>query len=310
MIAPVGLRSNWGDLYGSSMLPALEQLFNYEMRQYPSLREQLFKVIPHDRDIWQSSESHDMPLFNQVDEGSDYTFKAPKQGANKTLSIVKYGLGGSISKEMIEDGKFDMVGDMVRKLVKSGRESQEIQAMNMFNNGFTSETTPDGQYLFSASHVAGPSGLTFRNQLSTPSDLSASTLDTMLTDFATQFYGDSGIFYSVAPKVLLVHPSNFKYAKELVGSDLKPDTAENNMNSLKEPGLRVVQSPHLTDSDAWFLLSEPLEHGLRIISRAPLAAEAGDRSLGFINDSFLFKASYREAVGATHALGVFGTAGA
>lgn len=309
MSAPVAVRSQYSHLYGSAMLPVLEEIFRSELEMHPSRREELFKVVSHDRDIWQSSELHDMELFQSVAEGSEYSFKRPKQGASKTLTISKYGLGFSISEEMIDDGKIDLVSDMVKKLAKSAKESQEIQAMNVFNNGFTSEVTADSVAVFSTSHTL-PSAGTFRNRLSSDADLSQSSLDTMLQDFETQFVGDSGIIYNMKPKKLVVHPSNKRYAMELIGSDLKPDTADNNMNAFKQDGLMVVSSPHLTDQDAWFLVGEPSETGLRIVSRKPIETKAAGPDQGFTTDSILYKSRYREAIGVTHPYGIFGSRGA
>jgi len=309
MAAPVAIRSQYSHLYGSSMLPVLEELFRFELEQHPSRREALFKVVAHDRDIWQSSELHDLDLFSEVAEGAEYSFKRPKQGASKTLSMVKFGLGFSISEEMVEDGKFDMIADMVKKLAKSAKESQEIQAMNIFNNGFSSEVTADGLSVFNAAHTL-PSGGSYRNQLAVASDLSQTALDTALADFETQFVGDSGIIYNQRPRVLLVHPSQKRYAMELVGSDGKPDTADNNLNAFKMDELVVISSPHLTDTDAWFLLAAPAETGLRIIQRKPIETKAAGPDVGFKTDSILYKARYREKIGALHGYGIFGSAGA
>jgi hypothetical protein len=309
MSAPVALRSQYGDLFGSTMLPVLEELFRAEIDQHPSRREQLFKTVSTDRDIWQSSELHDMELFNQIAEGSEYNFKRPKAGANKTLSISKYGLGFSISEEAVEDGKFDLIQDMTRKLARSGKESQEIQAAAIFNNGFSTVTTADGVALFSASHTL-PSGSTFRNKLSSDADLSVTSLEQMLQDFETQQVGDSGIIYNKRPKLLVVHPSNKRYAMELIGSELKADTPNNNMNSFKGEGLQVVSWPHLTDSDAWFMASAPEETGLRLIVRKAMETKAAGSDVGFSTDSIYYKSRYREVIGAIHAYGLFGTSGA
>lgn len=307
--APVFVRNLYSDLFGTTMLPALEELFRSELEMHPSRREELFKIVGTDRDIWQSSELHDMPLFSEIPEGTDYSFQRPRQGANKTLSPVKFGLGFSISEEAVDDGKFDYIADAIRKMAKSARESQEIQAMNIFNNGFSSELVADGLSLFNAAHTL-PSGLTFRNQLAVAADLSVTSLDTALSDFETQFIGDSNIIYRLVPKVLLVHSSQRRYAMELIGSDLKADTMNNNINSLKAEGLRVVSSPHLTDTDAWFLCADPMETGLRVISRKPIETKAGGSDSGFVNDSILYKSRYREKIGAIHAYGVFGSPGA
>ena len=307
--APVFMKANYADLYGSAMLPALEELYRQELAQHPQRREQLFKKVKTDRDIWQASEIHDMPLFSEVAEGEDYSYSRPRAGSNKTFVPLKYGLGFSISEEAVEDGKFDMIADAVRKMAKSARESQEIAAMNIFNNGFTSETAMDAVAVFSTSHVL-PSGLSFRSRLSTDADLSVSSLDTMLSDFETQPVGDSGIVELVQPKVLLVHSSQRRYALELIGSDLKADTSDNNMNSFKQEGLRVISSPHLTDVDAWFLLASPEDTGLRIVSRKDIETKYAGADAGFDNDSIKVKSRYREKIGVTHAKGIFGTSGA
>lgn len=309
MSAPVALRSQFTDLFGTTMLPVLEEMFMAALEQHPSRRDQVFKVVPHDRDIWQATEVHDLALFNQIAEGAEYTFKRPAQGASKTLTVNKYGLGFSISEEMVEDGKYDLMGDMVSKLAKSGKESQEIAAMNIFNNGFSTETTADGVSVFNSAHTL-PSGLTFRNAASTNADLSESSLQTAAADFETIFIGDSGIIYHLKPQTLLVHPTNKRYAKELVGSEGKPDTADNNINSIREDNLQVISSPHLTDTDAWFMLAAPVSTGLRIIERSPLATKAAGGDVGFSSDSIFYKARYREIIGVTHPYGIWGNPGA
>ena len=309
--APVFLRSNFTDLFGTTMLPVLEELFRVELMQHPSRRGELFKIVSTERDIWQATEIHDMPLMNQVPEGTDYTFARPNQGANKTLTPAKYGLGFSISEEAVEDGKFDFIADAVRKLARSAMESQEIQAFSVLNNGFSggSQLSADGLTVFNTAHTL-PSGLTFSNTFTTAADLSVSALDQALADFDTNFIGDSGIIYRIPPKVLLVHSSQRRYALELTGSDLKADTSDNNLNSIKaDAGLRVISSPHITDAEAWYLMADPMDTGLRIVSRKPIETKAGGPDTGFITDSILYKTRYREAIGVTHAYGVFGTAG-
>lgn len=307
--APVFRRDQYSDLYGSSALPVLEEVFRAELERHPSRRDELFRVKTTERDIWQSTEMHDLDKFSEIPEGSEYSFVRSKQGASKTLTIKKYGLGFSISEEAVDDGKFDEIADMVKKLAKSGKETQEISAMDIFNNGFTSETTADGVAVFDTAHTL-PSGLQFRNQLSSDADLSQTALDTMLSDFETEFIGDSGIIYAPKPRVLLVHPDNKRYAMELIGSELKADTAENNLNAFLQDGLRVVSSPHLTDLDAWFLLADAADTGLTIVQRKAMETMAASPDHGFNSDSILYKSRYRERIGVTHPYGIFGTTGA
>lgn len=309
MPSPNAVRANYDDLYSSSALPVLELLFDNEFSRHPSLRQTLFNVRGTDRDIWQSSELHDLQKFNQMTEGEDYDFVSQKQGSNKTLVVKKFGLGVSFSEELIADGKFDMVAMAIRKLASSGAETQEVDAMNIFNNGFTTEQSWDGVSVFNTAHAL-PQGGSYRNKLSVAADLSPSSLETSLIDFEKQFIGDGGEIKNIRAKVLLVPTELKRTAKEIVGSALKADTADNNMNPFLEDGLRVVSSPHLTDSDAWFLLADPMDTGLQIIQRQPMQTKAAGPDVGFFNDSIYYKASYREEIGVTYAYGVYGTEGA
>lgn len=306
MSAPVILRSNYGDLFTSSALPALEEMFKHNLALHPTIREKFFNVKSTQRDIWQASEMSDLQNFDEIPEGTDYTMVKQRQGSNKTLVPKKYGLGFSISEEAMEDGKFDFIADAVRKLAESAVDSREQSALDVINNGYGSATAWDGLALFHSAHTLS-SGLTFRNALSVTSDLSQSSLDTAITDFETQFIRDSGKFALIKPRILLVHSSLRRYANELIGSDLKADTADNNMNSLKGEGLIVVSSARLSDSDSWQLLSAPMDNGLQVIERKGIETKAAGPDVGFMNDSILYKSRYREIVGVTHPYGVFGS---
>lgn len=306
---PAFVKQNFGDLYGSSQLPALEFLFRHELPMHEGIRGKMANVKSTSRDVWQMTSTHDIDLFQQVAEGEEYSFVTSKQGASKTLTIQKYGLGISISEEAINDGKFDELADLMKKLARSAQESREIAFVNLINNGFSTETTPDGVAAFSASHTL-PSGGTYSNVLAVASDLSESSLQTARYLFNTAFVGDTGIIYKQKPKILLVHPANEAYAEELVGSNLKPDTSDNNLNSLLRHKIEVVSSPHLTDEDAWYLFGDKSDQGMTIIEREGIVTKAGGPAVGFMNDSVLYKSRYREAMGWLHAYSVIATPGA
>ncbi len=309
MAAPSALRANYADFIGSASLPVLEEIFRSAYNQHPMRRDQLFKKVNTSTSIWQYSEMHDMPLFAAVSEGSDYSFSRPKQGYDKTITPVKYGLGFSISEETIDDGKFELVSDTLKKMGKSARESQEQAGMDILNNGFSSVTCADGVALFSNSHTTPTGTITIRNQLSTPSDLSESSLRTAVQDFRSNFRGDSGIYNEIRAKFLVVPEALRLEAKAIVGSDRKPGGDYNDKNVLADEGLIVISSPHLSDADAWFLAADSSENGLRLVERKALETKAAGPDMGFLNDAMYYKARYREELAAVHCMGLFGTAG-
>lgn len=306
------LKQNFPDLFGVNMLPALEWLFRNELPMHQGIRGRLAQNKNTVRDIWQMSETHDIDMFEEVEEGENYSFKTTKPGANKTIVMKKYGLGIQISEEAIADGKFDELADLMRKLARSAQESREVAFVNLFNNGFSTELTPDGVSVFNANHPL-PSGSSYSNVLPVASDLSESSLQTACTLFSTAFVGDTGIRHQLIPRKLLVHPVNAPYARELVGSSLKPDTNDNNINSLRERSIEVVESVHLVDEDAWFVLAgagEGVGPGCTIIEREGITTKAGGPAVGFENDTVKYKSRYRENMGWLHAFGVIATPGA
>jgi hypothetical protein len=305
---PLILRGNFSDLFGTAQLPVLNEIFSFEYEQAAKLRDKIFKKKVTDRDIEQATAVHDLDQFLLTPEGADYTLRAPKQGLSKTWTIKKYTNGFSISRESIEDGKFDLVADSVKKLAKSAKESQEINAMTMLNNGFTTATTPDGLSIFNTAHTL-PSGLTFRNRAASDLDISQAALQAAISDFETQQIGDSGIIYSVKPKFLVTPSLTKMTAKELVGSVLKPGGQNNDINAIADEDLQAISSPHITDTDSWYLLADPMDHGLCVVERQALRTEMVPY-LGALSDSVFYKASYREDVGAMHPYGVWGSTGA
>lgn len=309
MSAPLSLRSQFPALYGPGMLPVLEELFTYEYESRPMVRDRIFNMRSTDRDIWQSSELLDLPAFGLIPEGTEYTYSRIQPGINRTYTPQKFGGGFAVSREMVEDGRFDLVGMMSRKLARAGRESQEIAAMNVLNNGFGSVLAQDGQPLFSAAHTIG--GVTYSNIITGNPDLSESSLQAALAQFERAWVGNTGFINRITPRILVVAPENRRYAEELVGSELKPDTADNNMNSIRavDGGLVVVSSPYLTDPDAWFLMGDPSETGLNIVVRQGLRTQSNANEVGFHTDSLFFKASYREDIGVSRAVGILGSQG-
>lgn len=304
--APVILKGNHSQLYGPNMLPALEELFRAELDLHPSRRDALFTMKKITSDLYQASSLEGLPLFSSMSEGEDYSYQSVRQGASKNIAPVKYGLGFSISEEAIEDGKIDMIAHGVQAMARSARESQEIQAMAIFNNGFSSVTTPDGAALFSTTH-SNPSGLTFRNKAASDLDLSQSALEAAWNDMETQFIDDNGLIQYCMPKILLVPTALRRTAEEIVKTPRKLDSEYNNINTLSDDGIIVISSPHITDTDSWYLLADKSKTGLRIISRKGIETKSNDV---FDNDSVRYKSRYREKVDVVSARGVWGSTGA
>ena len=149
-----------------------------------------------------------------------------------------------------------MVGKLHRDLGWSCSETQELDAVSTFNNGFDgSFPGPDGQALFSANHPLYKAGGVQSNVLSVPADLDMIPLQLMLTQFSLQ-RRPSGEFIHAAPRNLVIHPSNLWLAHALTKSTDDPTTADRSINPLGAAPDGIPKPfawRYLTDTDAWFL---------------------------------------------------------
>jgi hypothetical protein len=243
-------------------------------------------------------------------EGETYAMDTLRQGYTKDFTHTEAGLGFEVTQTALEDDAENLLTRAGEWLAFSGRYVEEGRAANPFNNGFTTETTPDGVALFSTSHALKGGG-TAKNRPSTDADLSATSLTQAMIDVQTDQKDEAGhLAAPVTSWTLLVPPQLEFLAKRLVASTQLPGSADNDINPIK--ALRtwdIVVNPRLSDPDAWFLIAgSKSQHGLTFYRRVPITMEpmAIDARTG----NRIFKVRHRFSVGAWTWVGTYGSAGA
>jgi hypothetical protein len=182
---------------------------------------------------------------------------------------LEYGFGFQHTQAADEDDEYGVLGDKSRYLGISARVLQETLAAAVFNNGFSTQTTPDAVSLFNTAHLLKRGG-TAKNALSTASDLSVAAIAQMRSDMRTNTKLESGQLFSPSKDVyLLVHPDNEMLAARICKSVGLPTSADNDINPLKtEMNITPKVWEYLTDADAWFLVAKnSSSHGLVNVER-------------------------------------------
>ena len=197
-------------------------------------------------------------------EGAAVTYEDLAAGFDATYQADTYELAFKASKEALDDEQEEVVSDAARALGSSMNYTYEIDHANSLNNGFSASFVgPDGVALFSTAHIMVGGGTAGRqNRPTTDGDLSVSQLRTALNDIATT-RDDAGKLVHWRAKVLLVSYNQKWLAMELIGSELRADTADNAINAFKDDGLTIVATPYLTDTNAFYILAEPSKHNVR-----------------------------------------------
>ena len=248
--------------------------------------------------------------FDERSERQNIAEKTPLVGNQKTFSINNFAQSVNIPKRFFDDEQHSVVERLVNRMGRNGRLSQDKNAFNRYNLGFTTELSNDGVALFSNSHTT-LSGDTVDN-LETGA-LSPSKLDAAVVSRAEQLTQD-GTLGGFEPYCLLVPPALFKEAQEITKSELASGTADNDMNYFSQvyPGLMVKQSPFLGASQggsdtAWFLMSR--NHSMYRWERQGIVTDVVDYKFSSANE-YVYKAEYRETTGSISYEGMVGSTGA
>jgi hypothetical protein len=282
--------------------------------------QQLKELRPIYRDYYNIKKSdkkfervHSMVPFGNVPEkaeGAVYTMDTLRPGYTKDFTHVEFGLGFEHTQTAVEDDQYDQLVQASKWLMFSARVVQEIRAANVFNNGFTTETTPDGSSFFNTSHTLKGGG-SRRNRLATDADLSVNSLSDALTDLQTETRDEADhLAAPVTGLTLLVPPAIEFLAARLLESQNLAQTADNDLNTLRtRRRWRLIVNPYLTDTDAWFVgASEKSRHGLTSYQRVALRVLPVREDAKTGNQ--IIKVRFRQSWGAWSWQNWYGTAGA
>lgn len=202
-------------------------------------------------------------------EGANIAYSDPIGEITKTAQPVRFALGYKITDEAKKHELYGMFDKIEGSLMKSAIDGQETVAALVFNNGFGttnsdgfSATGFDGLQLYSTAHTRMDGGATQRNRPSSDADLGVTALQQAIIDFEN-WKDDRGRPAMIRPKLMIISPEDKFTARELLGSEYKPGTANNEINALKEEGLSFMVSHYKSDTDAWFLQGD--KHGVHFV---------------------------------------------
>ena len=173
------LRSRYTDLFSSRLAYIDEILF--ENFDAPSLSyPKVFHVKDSGRAYEEVTGITGFGQFTEKDEGQPISYDVPLQGFDKRFTHLAYAKGYQISFEAMDDDLDGAITNAAPALARAARSSIEVLIWSVLNGGFATTTTPDGQYLFSDSHLQVNGG-TADNLLS--GDLTIANLESAIGMF-------------------------------------------------------------------------------------------------------------------------------
>jgi hypothetical protein len=172
---------------------------------------------------------------------------------------VELAIGYIFTKKAIDDNLYKtQFGPSAMGMNESFAQTKEILAADVFNSGnvYNPQIGGDGQPLFSTSHPID--GGTFANRPTTDMQLNESTLQSALTQIRN-FRNAAGMKILARGRKLIVPPSYLYVAERLTKTELRPGTADNDVNAIRTTGglpEGYVVMDFLTSNFAWFIKTD------------------------------------------------------
>lgn len=202
-------------------------------------------------------------------EGQNLSYDDWIVGNQKVYTPVRKALGYKVTDEMRKNDLYGQIERLEGGLLDSALDDQEVTGALILNNGFGTTDADgftaagfDGLQLFSTAHTRLDGGATQRNRPSTDVDLSVTALQNAVIDIHN-WVNHRGRPVLARPQLLIVNPEDAFTAREILQSEYKPGTANNDINALRAEGISFTISHYITNADDWFLFCD--EHDCNAI---------------------------------------------
>lgn len=179
------------------------------------------------------------------------------QGYDVTATPIEFASGFQVTRPLFDDGMFNIMDQKPVGLALAAMRTRQKHAARPFTNGFSVDTMfyshTEGLPIFSNSHTTTADGVStasgFDNLVTTA--LSATAVAAARIQFRN-FRDDRGNRFESTPDELIISPDNYDVAAEIVGSQGKLDTSDNNIN-VHKGAYKVIDWSYLSDTNDWFM---------------------------------------------------------
>jgi hypothetical protein len=238
-------------------------------------------------------------------EGEPIKYLDPIQGGSIRYVPNAFGMGWRVTKEMMQDDQYNIISQMPQMFMMSLRELVEVTAAAVLNNAFSSTgtLTIDGLSLFNTAHPLLGGG-TYSNRSATDAALSTTSLQELIILFE-KMTNDMGIHVRSVPVNLWISPDKQFIAGEILNSQFKPYTGNNEVNVM-QGRLEPAILHYLTATGPFFITANKAEHRMKFYWRQRPETENQD---DFDTKSAKYSIFARFVAGATHWTGTAGSNG-
>ena len=290
--------------------PGLNALFGLEYKRYENQHAEIYTAENSDRAFEEEVMLSGFANAQVKAEGAGVSFDEAQETFTARYTHETVALAFAITEEAIEDNLYDRLASRYTKaLARSMANTKQVKAANVLNNAFTAGATAggDGVALLATNHPLTNGG-TFANEPSVAADLNETSLEDALIKIAG-FVDERGLIIALRGMKLII-PRQLQFvAERLLNSNLRPGTADNDANAMKNMGMLpngFVINDFLTDTDAFFIKTDA-PNGLKHFERMAMSTAMDP---DFDTGNMRYKARERYSFGFSDPRALFGSPGA
>ena len=289
------------------LLPGLRGIEGkYEM--IPSQYDKIFTKHDSKMALERTAEMRFLGLAQLKTEGAQTSFdNAAGERYVYNQEHTEIALGYSITRKAIDDNLYKsqfMPSNL--GLIESFQQTKEIYGANVLNTAtaYNASVGGDGVALIATNHPID--GGTISNRPAVDVDLNESTLLNAMISIRTNFKDQAGLKVFARGRRLVVPPALEPTAIRLTKTELRPGTANNDVNAIMMTAGGLPEgymvNDYLTSARAWFLLTNI--DGLSYMERVKFES---DMQVDFVTDNLLVKGYERYSFGYYNWRSIFGS---
>lgn len=258
--------------------------------QIPSQYDKIFNAYDSKMALERTAEMRFLGLAQLKTEGAQTSFdNSAGERYVYNQEHIEIALGYAITRKAIDDNLYKTQFQPSNLgLIESFQQTKEIYGANVLNTAttYSSSIGGDGKALCATDHPID--GGTVANRPTTDVDLNESSLLNAMIAIRTNFKDQAGLKVFARGRKLIVPPQLEPVAIRLTKTELRPGTADNDVNAIMMTAGGLPEgymvNDFLTSSTAWFLLTNIA--GLAHMKRVKFET---DMQVDFVTDNLLVK---------------------
>jgi hypothetical protein len=293
--------------FSKLMFPGLNKIYLMTLDSYPEEFSKYYNMQTSTMKQEEDVVVDGFGLIPEKTEGAEPTFDYIKLSNSVTYTHKTYVLGYEVTQELFEDEQYGIIRKATQMLAVAVRQTTDTLGASVLNNAFatTIYLGVDGKGLCATDHPQSKAGGTNANRPATDVDFDASSLTSALQTIET-WTDANGLPMLKRPKYVVSGPLQRDIMTKVLGTDKITGSNDNDINAIKEWELEKMILHYLSDTDAWFILTKPMDHYINWFWRVkPTFRNYDDPSSG--NARFLTR--FRCSYGFTTWQGVYGSTG-